>query len=114
MAQTEVLRIKAAGSELANKKALSKGALVVIVATLCAGLAYVHIKFEQTRLGYEISANNGREKDVSGEALFLKAEIIKLKSPARVEDIARGMGFKFPTQQDVIYIEEQTVVGDRE
>ncbi len=37
---------------------------------------------------------------------------MKLKSPKRVEKIARELGFKFPTQDDVIYIEQPTVVGE--
>jgi hypothetical protein len=38
---------------------------------------------------------------------------MKLKSPERVESIAEELGFRFPTQEDLIYIEEKTVIGER-
>jgi len=44
--------------------------------------------------------------------LLLQAECMELKSPARIEGIARESGFRFPTQDDVIFVKEKTVIGE--
>jgi cell division protein FtsL len=96
-----------------DRSFLSKRFMIFALLALGLALAYVHIKFEETKLGYDISTNNKKEKEISRENLILQAEFIKLKSPERIESIARELGFKFPTQEDVIYVEETTVVGEK-
>jgi Cell division protein FtsL. len=96
-----------------DKVLLSSRFLILVCLAVLTALAYVHIKVEEIKLGYDISANRRQEEKTIKESLLLKAELMRLKSPARIEEIAREIGFQFPTQEDVIYIEERTVVGER-
>jgi hypothetical protein len=38
---------------------------------------------------------------------------MRAKSPDRLEQTAIEMGFKYPTQEDIIYIEETTVADGK-
>lgn len=87
--------------------------LMLSVLTVCFALLYITIKVEAVKVGYEISSNKGKEEETLKQNLILRAEFMKLKSPERIESIAEGLGFRFPTQEDLIYIEENTVVGER-
>ena len=96
-----------------DKVILSTRFLVIVALTVSMALAYIHIKVRATKLGYEISVNKDRKDELFKENLFLEAEFMKLKSPERIEYLARELGFKFPTQEDVIYIKGRTIVGER-
>lgn len=86
--------------------------IILVLLVIGLALGYVRIRFEETKIGYDISINKKIEKEILSEKRFLKADYVKLKSPERVERIARDLGFKFPTQEDVIFIEQPTVVGE--
>jgi len=86
--------------------------IALVLAVIGLALGYVRIRFEDTKIGYEISINKKVEKGVLSEKRFLIADYMQLKSPKRVEKIARDLGFKFPTQEDVMFIEQPTVVGE--
>jgi cell division protein FtsL len=109
MAQVAAFRRK---SNL-DKTFFSASFLIPVVLVLCLALIYVRIKVETIKLGYDISASKRQEEEALKENLALQAEFMELKSPTRIEYLARGLGFKFPTQEDVIYIKENTVVGER-
>ena len=96
-----------------DKTFFSAGFLIPVVLVLCLSLVYVRIKVETIKLGYDISTNKKQEEETLKKNLALQAEFMGLKSPTRIEYLARGLGFKFPTQEDVIYIKESTVVGER-
>ena len=85
--------------------------LVVIISILSIG--YVRIKVEHVKIGYAISKNNKLEKSLIQERQKLRADFMKLKSPERLELIADKLGFKFPTQNDIFYIEKATIVGKK-
>ena len=76
-------------------------------------LVYVRIKVEELSLGYEISRNKKKTQDLLKENRTLQSDFMKLKSPQRLEQMAVELGFKFPTQQDIIYIEKNKVVGNK-
>ncbi len=111
MAHTGTVRVKPG----LDRSLLSKKLLMLLIVVFGLAFVYVHLKLEGTKLGYTLSANVSRERELIRENLALQAEFIKLKSPERIANIARGLGFKLPTQQDVIYIvEENPLVGERE
>lgn len=82
-------------------------ALILFVSALL--LCYIGIKAESIRLGYEISRNNKRVVEMQKENQILESELIKLTSLSALEALGIRMGFKFPTQGDVIYVEQRTV-----
>ncbi|MEM7008869.1 MAG: hypothetical protein AAF462_07005 [Thermodesulfobacteriota bacterium] len=90
---------------------LSMGIIVLILIAIGLSLVYVRIKVEEVSLGYEISRNRKATEDLLKENRILQSEFMKLKAPDKLEESAEILGFKFPTQQDIIYIEKNRVVG---
>ena len=88
--------------------------IAVVLLFLVISISYVKIKVEQIRVGYDISNNNKLEKSFIQDRQALRAELMKLKSPERLEIIADRLGFKFPTQNDIFHIEKATIVGNRQ
>lgn len=76
-------------------------------------LAYVSIKIEQVKTGYSISENKKIEDSLLKQKQTYRAELMKLKSPDRLEISAMKMGFKIPTYEDVVFVERATLVGKR-
>ena len=95
------------GKVASERKVLSTRLLFLIVFTLALALGYIHIKVSVLRLGYEISKERGKEGELLRQNRLLHAEHIELKSPARIEGIAKKLGFRFPTEEDVVYIGEE-------
>ncbi len=99
--------------EQSGKSILSIGLIVLILVAVGLSLVYVRIKVEELSLGYEISRNKKKTQDLLKENRTLQSDFMKLKSPQRLEQMAVELGFKFPTQQDIIYIEKNKVVGNK-
>ena len=90
---------------------LSTGMIIIIVLSILLSLVYVRIKVEEISLGYEISRNKKKTEDLLKENRILNSDFMKLTSHEKLEQTATELGFKFPTQEDIIYIEENRVVG---
>ncbi len=111
MAIARTVRVR--GSSDLEKAVFSTKFLMISLLAVCIALLYITIKVEAVKIGYQISSNKKKEEEVLKQNLILRAEFMKLKSPERVERIAEDLGFRFPTQEDLIYIEHKTVVGER-
>ncbi|NIP30842.1 MAG: hypothetical protein GTO02_13320 [Candidatus Dadabacteria bacterium] len=96
-----------------KKNSFSILTVVIFTLFLVISLSYVRIKIEQIKIGYEISKNKRSEQSLLKERQLAKANLMKLKSLDRLEPYARNMGFKFPTHDDVVFIDKVTVVGKR-
>jgi len=90
---------------------LSTGMIVLILIAIGLSLVYIRIKVEELSLGYEISRNKKKTEDLLKENRTLQSDFMTLKSPEKLEKSATQLGFKFPTQKDIIYIEKNKVVG---
>lgn len=86
---------------------------VVFVLFIVASLIYVRVKIEQVKVGYEISKNKKIEQELIQEKQLAQADLMKFKSIERLEPYAKNMGFKFPTQNDVVFIDKVAIVGKR-
>lgn len=87
--------------------------LVLLSIGFLIALGYLRIKGEEIRLYYEISAYKRTEESLARDNHTLSATYMTLKRPSRIGELAEKMGFKFPTQEDVIFIDEATLVGER-
>lgn len=98
-----------------NTKSSSFSALTILSFTvfLIFMFAYVSVKIEQVKMGYEISENKEIEQQLMKEKQTFRAELMKLKSPDHLRVSAKELGFKFPTHEDVVFVEKTTVVGKR-
>jgi len=102
---------KKQGRKSSGNSILSTGMIVLILLAIGLSLVYVRIKVEELSLGYEISRNKKKTEDLLKENRILQSDFMTLKSPERLERSAIELGFKFPTQEDIIYIEKNKVVG---
>ncbi len=93
-----------------NKRSI---ALLTIVLTLGFSMAFVKIKVDQIDTGYAISENTEREKSLVQERQKLRARLSNLQSPYKLEIIASNLGFRFPTQNDIFYMERATIISNR-
>ncbi len=109
--------VKALGSrekEKSERAGLSTGFVLIILIALALALVYVRFKVEELRVGYEISRNNREANELLKQKRILQSEFMRAKSPDGLEHAALEMGFKYPTQEDIIYVEETTVAnGER-
>ena len=90
---------------------LSTGIIILILIAIGLSLVYVRIKVEEVSLGYEISRNKKITEDLMKENRILQSDFMSLKAPENLEEPATELGFKFPTQEDIIYIEKNKIVG---
>ena len=109
--------VKALGSrekEKSERTGLSTGFVILVLVALALALFYVRFKVEELRVGYEISRNNRQTNELLKQKRILQSEFMRAKSLDRLEHAAIEMGFKYPTQEDIIYVEETTVAdGER-
>ena len=85
----------------------------IFILFLVISLSYVRLKIEQIKVGYEISKNKKTEQKLLQEKQLARANLMQFKSLDRLEPYAKNMGFKFPTQNDVVFIDKVAVVGKR-
>ena len=95
------------------KTAVSSGLILIVIIVVVLALVYLRIKVEGIRLGYEISWNKKETKELFKEYQILKSEFMKSISPESLENTVMELGFKFPTQGDIIYIEQRQILSDK-
>lgn len=95
------------------KKAVSGGLILLVVVALAIALGYLRIKAEGIRLGYEISWNRKETKELLKENEMLKSEFMRAISADSLEGMAMELGFKFPTQEDIVFVEEKQILTDK-
>jgi len=95
------------------KTAVSGGLILIVVLAVGLALGYLRIKAEGIRLGYEISWNKKETKELLKEHKILKSDFMKLTSSESLESTAMELGFKFPTQGDIIYVEQKQILTDK-
>jgi len=92
-----------------NHKKLTHFKLVPLffVAIVCMSIALIYVWFHisVTRLNYEIAQKLDRKDRLSEETRRLKVEIATLKSPSRIEAIAREkLNMDYPKKDQVIFL----------
>jgi len=95
-----------------DKPAVSTWHIIIILVIVALALFYVRFKVEGLRIGYDISRNNRAVTELRREKRILESELMMAKSPDKLETMALGLGFKYPTQEDTIYIKENNAVMD--
>jgi len=92
-------------------KITSKEILFGLVLLVCCSLAYLHLKIELIEVGYEIADNRTNKDRLIESNEILKAQFLNLKSPQRIEPLAASLGLKYPTQQDIVYINRESYLS---
>lgn len=89
---------------LRNKRVKSYCILIMLV--LCASLIYVWARVKVVQQGYEVSRLNKETEELSKQKSLLESEIAALKSPQRLETVARDhFGMRLPQGDEIVLIE---------
>ncbi|HHD11372.1 MAG TPA: cell division protein FtsL [Deltaproteobacteria bacterium] len=79
-------------------------ALITVFLIALVILVYLWCRLTVVNLGYEISRLNMERKVALEENRRLKIELSRLKSPQRIEKIARKMGLVYPREDQIVRI----------
>ncbi|HOC59072.1 MAG: cell division protein FtsL [Syntrophaceae bacterium] len=86
--------------------------ILVAIVLMFVALIYVGSHIRMTKMEYEIAAALNTRDNLKEEQRRLKLELATLKSPQRIEDIARNkLQMTYPTAQQVISL---TKAGKKE
>jgi len=79
--------------------------IVVALLFMVALLLYVWVRISITNVDYRIAGEMHRREALLEENRKLKIEIATLKSPSRIESIARAkLGMRYPERDQVIFL----------
>lgn len=79
---------------------------ILMTVFLCMALIYVWTRTSVVQKGYEVSRLHNEVTILSEEKNQLEAEVMKLKSPARLETIAREkLGMRLPDGSEIVFVE---------
>ncbi len=80
---------------------------VAVFATAAAFVVHLSIRFETVRLGYEVSEERQRQRDLLQDRRLLSIEAATLRQSGRIETIARGtLGMEVPKPTRIVTMKE--------
>jgi cell division protein FtsL len=80
---------------------------VAVFATAAAFVVHLSIRFETVRLGYEVSEERGRQRELLQNRGMLSIEAATLRQSGRIETIARGtLGMEVPKPTRIVTMKE--------
>lgn len=81
---------------------------VAVLATAAAFVVHLSIRFETVRLGYEVSDERGRQRELLQSRRMLSIEAATLRQSGRIETIARGtLGMEVPKPTRIVTMQEK-------
>ena len=81
---------------------------VAVLATAAAFVVHLSIRFETVRLGYEVSDERGRQRQLLQDRRMLSIEAATLRQSGRIETIARGtLGMEVPKPTRIVTMKEK-------
>jgi cell division protein FtsL len=86
------------------------------LATAAAFVVHLAIRFETVRLGYEVSDERSRQRELLQDRRLLSIEAATLRQSGRIETIARGtLGMEVPKPTRIVTMSQkrQPVVSGR-
>lgn len=79
---------------------------IIFAAGVLLALAYVWIRIQVIQLGYEVSKIRRETTELKEQKNMIGAEVEKLKSPTRIELVARdNFGMRLPLSDEVVIVE---------
>lgn len=76
---------------------------VAVLATATAFVVHLSIRFETVRLGYEVSEERERQRQLLQDRRLLSIEAATLRQSGRIETIARGtLGMEMPKPTRIV------------
>jgi cell division protein FtsL len=82
---------------------------VAVVATACAFVVHLALRFETVRLGYEVGEARREQRQFIEARRLLSIEAATLRQAARIETVARGsLHMSVPEAERIVPIDEQS------
>ncbi|MBW1830465.1 MAG: hypothetical protein GQ551_01520 [Myxococcales bacterium] len=82
---------------------------VAVLATAGAFVVHLSIRFETVRLGYQVSEERGRQRELLQDRRLLSIEAATLRQSGRIETIARGtLGMEMPKPTRIVTMKEKS------
>lgn len=82
--------------------------LAAVVVVVVVTLFYLWTRLMVVNMGYEISGLNKERRGLVEENKRLKLEVLTLKSPQRIEEIARReLGLTYPGGEQIVKVESE-------
>jgi cell division protein FtsL len=79
-----------------------------VLATAAAFVVHLSIRFETVRLGYAVSEERGRQRELLQDRRLLSIEAATLRQSGRIETIARGtLGMEVPKPTRIVTMKEK-------
>ncbi len=101
-----VRRQHVAGKSVVLRNRRVKLYCVIIAIALSALLIYVWTRIRVVQHGYDVSRLTREAEDMVGQKSRLESEIAALKSPKRLESVARdSFGMRLPKGEEIVIIE---------
>lgn len=82
---------------------------IALIVALCVLMAFVYawIRIQVIQMGYEVSRIRKETNDLKQQKQLLEADVGVLKSPARIEKIAKDdFGMRLPQSDEVVIVGE--------
>jgi cell division protein FtsL len=90
-----------------QNKFVKRWAVWIILLTVLA-LFYVWSRVKVVEMGYELSGLNSSVAELSKQIGALEADIARLKSPKRLEEVAKTeLGMQTPTAEQTVLVQSQ-------
>jgi len=91
-------------SAMAHARSVRRGVALVVVAIALA-LSFVWTRVRVIQLGYEVTQMNKQVRDMGRRSNELEVEIAKLKSPDRLERLAREyFHMRLPQGDEIVFV----------
>ena len=102
---TDVLGGQIVRERIAPWKQEFKNYLLIVAAMVFCTLLFVWSRLEVVQMGYELSQTNQVYENLVKESQCLRVELASLKSPSRIDKIAKDrLGLINPKQEKIILI----------
>jgi len=101
-----VRRQHVAGKSISLRNRRIKFYCLLLFVILCSLLVYVWTRIKVVQQGYELSRLTKETDDLVGQKSRFESEIASLKSPRRLEVIARDqLGMRLPQGDEIVLVE---------
>lgn len=109
--KTRIRKNGMAAHQQSRMRGTLKGVAVYLVIFLVFALGYVWARIQVVETGYRLRRLEEVREKLREENQSLTVEAATLRSPQRLESLARNMGLKRPTESQVKFLNVQVAVG---
>ena len=102
---TRIRKKGALGSRQLKDRSFFRSASVYLAVFFLFALGYVWSRVQVTETGYHLRLLEKERERLRGENRALMVEAATLRSPQRLEKIARELGLQQPTEKQVVLIQ---------